>query len=219
MKKIFVLFGLLLGAFMIAGCGNDDDDATKTEVLPDDPDREMPPVVYNPEVMPENGLVVQYCLRNQNGKRTTEFKYGDDIIFDISIANLTDDVVYIQGERDGRPTLFPTPYVKSGIKDGIFNIHTEDGKFVGYPYDPVLTGDQTAELRICIGVWPEEPLRWTATWSGKQYEGFMAGNKFHYYKRGVANKPLNPGKYYTEFEIRLAPNEKKMLRIDFSVVK
>ena len=219
MKKNFVLFGLFLGAFMIAGCGNDDDDATKTEVLPDDPDREMPPVVYNPEVMPENGLVVQYCLRNQDGKRTTEFKYGDDIIFDLSVFNLTASTVYIQGERDGRPTLFPTPLVQKGEEHGIFNIHDVNGTFVGYPYNPTLSGKQTDEcLRVQMLV-PEIPRKWTASWLGKQYDSFEGTGYFFYDRRGVANKPLNPGKYYTEFEIRLAPNEKKMLRIDFRVVE
>ena len=140
------------------------------------------------------------------------------------LYNMEDTIVYVMGERDGRPTLFPTPLVEEGIQTGIFNVYTAEGKFVGYPYNPVLTGNQTDEynyysLLAPAKKYPDYIARWTASWSGKQYEDFMVGRKFKYYLRGVENGVLLPGEYYTEFDVNLRPTIKRKVRIDFTVTK
>ena len=226
-KYIYLAFALLLGSWTFISCGDEEDtivDNTEPTVTIPADDSNFPPVYVNPSEMPENGIVIAYRLYNQDGKQTTAFKQSDDIIFDIQLYNMEDTIVYVMGERDGRPTLFPTPLVEEGIQTGIFNVYTAEGKFVGYPYNAVFKGKDTFEyeyysLLAPAKKYPDYIARWTASWSGKQYEDFMVGRKYKYYLRGVENGVLLPGEYYTEFDVNLRPTIKRKVRIDFTVTK
>ena len=170
--------------------------------------------------MPEDGYVILYHLYNQYGERTKEFKSGDDIIFDLQLYNFTDSSIMILPERYNRQSLslFNTPWLKEGVEDGIFNIHDVFNKFIGYPYNPSLDGiDQSASLMLGYKLQSKECLRWNASWSGTKYENFMNGHISPYWSHGLSNKPLEPGQYHSQFDVRLTTNMKYTVLIDFIV--
>lgn len=108
--------------------------------------------------------------------------------------------------------------------------------FVGYPYDPdAMVGiNQTYDLKYTFltpvdyenspnykasyRIFPNS-IRWTASWSGKQYEGFMSSWRYNYYELGANNEPIQPGDYYTEFVVNLTSHVRKTVRVDFTVTE
>ncbi len=224
MKKIFVLSGLLLGAFMIAGCSNDDEKApNRIEIEVEAPNCA---VAVNPIELPDEGLAIYYCLRNPEGEPTTTFKYGEDIIFDLHIENCTDENIFIAGEEHAKPKLFTTPYLERDVKNGLFNVCTKSGKYVGYPYDKGYRYDLPSEkdYNPVTKVWAKNdilylPTRWTASWQGKVYEDYQYGRRFSYYDSGTDNEPLPVGEYYSQFDVNLGKGATYPVRVDFRVVE
>lgn len=224
MKKNFVLFGLFLGAFMIAGCSNDDEKApNRIEIEVEAPNCA---VAVNPIELPDEGLAIYYCLRNPEGEPTTTFKYGEDIIFDLHIVNCTDETIYIAGEEHSRPRLFASPYLEKGVTDGLFNVCTKDGKYVGYPYDRGYRYDLPVEKdsNSWTVVWGKKSIydtqaRWTASWQGKLYEDYQYGFRFPYFEWGTDNEPLPTGEYYSQFDVNLGKGATYPVRVDFRVVE
>ena len=89
---------------------------------------------------------IGYSLKNENGDRTTTFKEGENIIFDVTIINSTGYELHLADER--------------GILMGIMSVFRSDGEYVGNPCQSAST---TFELRW-LTVEAHGRLHWSYPW-------------------------------------------------------
>ena len=89
---------------------------------------------------------IGYSLKNENGDRTTTFKEGENIIFDVTIINSTGYELHLADER--------------GILMGIMSVFRSDGEYVGNPFQSAF---YTMELRW-ITVEAHGRLHWSYPW-------------------------------------------------------
>ena len=89
---------------------------------------------------------IGYSLRNENGDRTTTFKEGENIIFDVTILNATGYELHMADER--------------GILMSVMSVFRSDGEYVGNPFQSAYS---TMELRW-ITVEAHGRLHWSCSW-------------------------------------------------------
>ncbi len=222
-KYVLLAMCLMAGTSLFVSCSNDDEEVKDTYVIPTG-DEEFPPVFLNPDEMPEAGIVIQSRLWNEKGDHTTVFKAGEDIVFEVSIFNLTDDKVWIQDPVRGEPRLFRLPIKgmstdAEDVEKGLFNIHTADGKLVGYPYDTKEPWYVHLTMARQIPINPEQSLHWFASWKGNLSEAYMCNGSLPISAYLVEHAPLAPGAYYTEFDVNLTKDIKKTVRINFTITE
>jgi len=89
---------------------------------------------------------IGYSLRNERGDRTTTFKEGENIIFDVTISNATGYKLHMADERD--------------ILMSAMSVFRSDGEFVGNPFQSAF---YTFELRW-ITIEAHGRLHWSCSW-------------------------------------------------------
>lgn len=196
-KGMIITVFALLGA-MFVSCNYEDDDqlsmvgdATRT-TAGDETAQEK-----------ANSLSTVLYLRTIDGKETTTFKVGENILFDLEITNVTDSVVKIG------------PFDPNIIRYDVFTVYTDDGKIIG---SPTKIWDETAIMKYyCIQ--SGQALEWKCTW-------LKDDNMLPTYPMIHADdiKPLPVGKYYTEFalsEEKYTKNnwKREIIHKDFEVVE
>ena len=89
---------------------------------------------------------IGYSLRNEDGDRTTTFKEGENIIFDVTIFNATGYELHMADERD--------------ILMSVMSVYRSDGEYVGNPFQSAF---YTMELRW-ITVKAHGRFHWSCSW-------------------------------------------------------
>ena len=155
----------------------------------------------------EDSVKIQLQLLNSDSVAVDTFTEGEDIIFKLSITNLSSDLV------------ITTPILE--FSENIFDVYSSDGTYVGKPWDgrltflihSFLTPDMLQE-HFCS--WLEDPIEDPET---KYTEEFSptARRPIRYYKM-ERRQPLPEGSYYTQFEVSIIEGKTLTIRMDFNVV-
>ena len=104
------------------------------------------PLSANQALFSSDAYDIGYSLRNERGDRTTTFKEGENIIFDITISNATGYKLHMADERD--------------ILMSVMSVFRSDGEYVGNPFQSTFF---TEELRW-ITVEAHSRLHWSCSW-------------------------------------------------------
>ena len=104
------------------------------------------PLSANQALFSSDAYDIGYSLRNEKGNRTTTFKEGENIIFDITILNGTGYKLYMADERD--------------ILMSVMSVFRSDGEYVGNPFQSAF---YTMELRW-ITVEAHSRFHWSCSW-------------------------------------------------------
>ena len=91
---------------------------------------------------------IGYCLRNEDGDRSTTFREGENIIFDVTIFNATDYEISMGEERE--------------ILWSAASVFRSDGEFVG---NPMFKNSMTSEYRS-FTIDAHGCHHWYCTWLG-----------------------------------------------------
>ena len=148
MKKIFLFFSMLLAMGLSSACSSDDDCSDTVQI--------------------------NFVLLNENKEPTQVFKYGEDICFELSIANNSDNLLYY-----GKDII---------IDDDLFRVFSEDGIDVGTPWTNI-----GAEY-VQVGINKKTTTSLTCSWM----ELFCNKPLL----KSVMMPPLSKGTYYTRFKVR-----------------
>ena len=138
---------------------------------------------------------VCFSLLNAKGENCTTFKYGEKIYFDLVVKNKTDKNVYL------RDNVFYNTY-----NINAFAVYTDNGLFVGYPFDGVnLSADKYLLL-------PKATIHWQSCWGmnpaeSKDYDPFITESQ---------RLPLAQGEYYTAFSF-LYNGDRKVYKVFFKI--
>ncbi|WP_439489641.1 hypothetical protein [Algoriphagus sp.] len=160
---------------------------------------------------PSPPVKVEFHLTDAEGKATTIFQEGEDILFDYSIVNLIDETV--------------TWYFDSAFSyHNMFTVYKVeepgperpggDVVKIGTPQTPVLQIDaRTGRVIPANG-----EMRILMSWTGNRENTYMFDNWSIYYHE---RESLTPGKYFVEFEQGITfalynPFHRKF-KIDFEV--
>ena len=198
MRKGMIITVLALLGAMSVSCSNEDDDqlskvgdATRTTAGDETAQGKA------------NSLSTVLYLRTIDGKETTTFKVGENILFDLEITNVTDSVVKIG------------PFDPNIIRYDVFTVYTDDGKIIG---SPTKIWDETAIMKYyCIQ--SGQALKWKCTWLKDDNV-----QPTHPMIHADDLKPLPVGKYYTEFILNGEKNmvnswKREVIHKDFEVVE
>jgi len=163
------------------------------------------------ESVPSPPVDVQFQLLNKNGETTTTFHAGEDIRFDYTIINRTDESVtwYFDSLFNYRNlfTVFEKVPPSAEMPNG-GNLR------IGTPQTPQIQRDS----RLGRIIPANGEMRILMSWKGDFENTFMFDNwQIYYHER----EPLPVGNYFVEFEqeINFAryDNLRKKFRIDFEV--
>ena len=127
-KKSVLLLSVLL--LTLAGCSDDELDGLKD----------------NQATFRTDLYSIGYSLKNTKGERTTTFKEGENIIFDVTIYNTIGNEIGLADERD--------------ILMGAASVFRSNGEYVGNPWKTVFF---TSELRW-INIKAHDCLHWSYPW-------------------------------------------------------
>lgn len=132
MKKSYLLLGMLMLAFV--GCSSSDEEFMESEETETTQKQTDEPTFTN------DIYSVDYILKNENGEKTSIFKKGENIIFDVTIKNTTGKEISVGDERT--------------ILGGAMSVYRSNDEFVGNPWNDVV---MTLELRMkkieAYGTW------------------------------------------------------------------
>lgn len=186
MKNVFTLLLLIIGV-MLSSC-------QESEV-------------------PSPPVEVEFQLTNSDGKATTIFEEGEDILFDYKIINLKDETV--------------TWYFDSVFSyHNMFTVYKVENPSPERPGGEVVkigtpqTSQIERDFRLGRIIPANGEMRILMSWTGNRENTYMFDNwSIYYYDR----ESLSPGKYFVEFEqgITFAQYEAfyRKFRIDFEVRK
>lgn len=207
-KEVLIISMLFVLSFGMAGCSNDEDselpsvptDSTKSTTPEDKP---FVGVTYM-----EDSIKIQLQLLNSDSVAMNTFKEGEDIIFKLTIMNMSGELVMI------------TP-IDEFSDDNIFNIYSSNGSYVGKPWDgrwialihSFLTPGMLQE-HTCS--WLEEPVGDTVDYLLNGTSTSIARVPIRYYKQ-ERRQPLPKGSYYTQFNVSIIEGRTTTIRMDFNV--
>lgn len=210
-KEVFMMMSLMLSMGMLCACSKDEAPVIENEV-PNDSIHINP---VTPEVKPfigvrcmEDSVQIQLQLLNSDSVAMDTFKEGEDIIFKLTIMNISNELVMI------------TP-INEFSDDNIFNIYSSNGSFVGKPWDgrwislihSFLTPGMLQE-HTCS--WLEEPVEDTIDYLLNSTSTSIARVPIRYYKQ-ERRKPLPKGSYYTQFDVSVIEGRTTTIRMDFNI--
>ena len=93
MKKILsflILFVTISAPFvMLPSCSDNEDDV--------DYNYDLPPTTEKVSAIERDGVIMTYALLNSQGDTTMTFREGENIFFDLTIENTTDEHIHIPG--------------------------------------------------------------------------------------------------------------------------
>jgi len=156
----------------------------------------------------EDSVRIQLQLLNSDSVAVNTFKEGEDIIFKLTIANISNELVMI------------TPIMD--FSDNIFNIYSSNGTYVGKPWDgraislihSFLTPEMLQE-HTCS--WLEEPVEDVMAKEINEWSSISISRvPIHYYKIDH-RQPLSKGSYYTQFDVSIIEGRTLTIKMDFNV--
>ena len=156
----------------------------------------------------EDSVKIQLQLLNSDSVAADIFKEGEDIIFKLTVTNISSGLVKT------------TPI--DLFSDNIFNIFTSNGTDIGKPWDgriislihSFLTPGMLQE-HTCS--WLEEPVEDVETKYIEEWSLLPTGIvPIHYYKL-ERRQPLPKGSYYTQFDVSVIEGRTTTIRMDFKV--
>ena len=118
---------------------------------------------------------VDFKLLNDKGEATSVFKYGEDIIFDLTITNQSNSSVEVSTYRD------------AVTNENTFRVYTQNGQDMGRPWDEIW-----AEFNL-LWIKPRECHHWRCHW--------IADNDRTFVKK-ESRKPLPVGDYVTTLYVK-----------------
>ncbi len=214
--KLKTIINQLLFLVLIAGIGmffiscNSDDGDSELPSVPTDSTKST-----TPEEKPfigftcmEDSVQIQLQLLNSDSVAMDTFKEGEDIIFKLTIMNISSELVLI------------TP-IDEFSDDNIFNIYSSNGSYVGKPWDgrwialihSFLTPGMLQE-HTCS--WLEEPIEDTIDYLLNGISISSARVPILYYKQ-ERRQPLPKGSYYTQFDVSIIEGRTTTIRMDFNI--
>ena len=145
MKKNGILWVSMLLMMMVglSGCSGDDE---SDELMNDQ-------ATFRTDI-----YSIGYSLRNENGDRATTFKEGENIIFDVTVYNTSENEIGLADERV--------------ILMGAMSIYRSNGEYVGNPW---LNAFDSEELRWII-IEANGRLHWS--WPWKYDERYVHDDRF-----------------------------------------
>lgn len=157
-KNLFLLIAIMT---MLAGCSSDD---------------ELNGLIGNQATFRTDFYSIGYSLKNTKGERTTTFKEGENIIFDVTIYNTYGNEIALADERD--------------ILMGAASVFRSNGEFVGNPWQTVF---YTCELRW-IYIKANDRVHWSYPWI---YDERYASTSSISIQNLSPMEPLPKGTYYS----------------------
>ena len=192
----------------------------------DDGNSELPDIPAIPEKKPfigvtcfEDSVKIQLQLLNSDSVATDTFKEGEDIIFMLTVTNISSEWHLIH-----------TPI--ESFSDNIFNIYSSDGTDMGRPWDyrvclsvsPFLTPEMIWEfvcswleepdedmVNLCL--WIENPVEEIGNLN---FEKYMDIWPMAFLKK-ERRLQLPKGSYYTQFDVSVLEGRTTTIRMDFNV--
>ncbi len=190
-----------IGTFSIS-CSNDNGNS------------EIPDVPTDPTVKPfvgvtymEDSVKIQLQLLNSDSIAMDTFEEGEDIIFKLTVINISNEWVEI------------TPTDK--FSDNIFNVYSSSGKDMGKPWDGRLIALESILIprmmleHICS--WLEEPLGDIENMDLEKSGLVTPGRMPVRYFKNECRQPLPKGNYYTQFDISIIEGKATTIRMDFKI--
>ena len=130
MRKIFILS---IAALLLSSCSSSDEGIKDWEA--------------NPQVtFQTDAYSIEYSLKNAFGDKTTTFKEGENIVFNVVITNLTGSILNLADERT--------------FLLGLTTVYRADGEFFDNPYDSEY---QTDDLRW-LSIEPNGTFAFSNSW-------------------------------------------------------
>ena len=188
MRQLFLIICTLF-LIGIIGCSNENDE------LLDEKGSEQG-IPNGSELSVEDSLEIEFYLLNSKLEKTSTFKYGENIVFSLTISN-----------RANRPWLFFTT-----IFEDVFRVYTKDGIDKGLPFTGCkLGGFGTFEA----GSSHTFSCPWFTTTETFPTVPFMKVKNEYWFPEDT----LSSGEYYVESKIRLegSQNPDRVLRKEFII--
>ena len=88
LKAIFLLATISATFVMLTSCSDNEDDVDNYD---------LPPTMEKVSAIERDGVIMTYALLNSQGDTTMTFREGENIFFDLTIENTTDEHIYIPG--------------------------------------------------------------------------------------------------------------------------
>ena len=234
MKKFKLLGAMLLSIGMLLGMGT-----MSTSCRGDDGNSEIPSIpttptdsidTSKPEEKPfvggtyfEDSVKIQFQLLNSDSIATDTFKEGEDIIFKLTVKNISNDWVTIT--------------TVDKFCDNTFNVYSSDGVDMGRPWNlrligairPFLTTGMMQE-HICswlevpledidqISSWLEDPIKYLGNMDLEmRILSLVNGITPIAYLTKERRQPLPKGSYYTQFDVSVLEGRTTTIRMDFNI--
>lgn len=203
----FLFLALIAGIESLSmSCSSDDGNSEIPDVPADPPVPEEEPFVGVRYM--EDSVQIQFQLLNSDSVAMDTFKEGEDIIFKLTIMNISNEIVLI------------TP-IDDFSDDNIFNIYTSNGSYIGKPWDgrwislihSFLTPGMMQE-HTCS--WLDEPVEDMTDYLLKGISISIGRVPIRYYKK-ESKQPLPKGRYYTQFNVSVIEGRTTTIRMDFNI--
>lgn len=191
----------MAGAGMfIAACSSEDDDSLKPDTRGEENVvSDADSVVLDADTLKVfDDYSVKFQLLNSNNQPVTTFKEGENFTFQLTFINPGDNYLNLP----------------IGIMDMFFfDIYTDDGTYLGRPYDAVFIGGSAT-----TSIAPHKSVAFTCKAFGKQEEAkdYCSENYLPniLLLKTADRDPLPKGKYYTEFTVKYEKNANIYRNID-----
>lgn len=169
MKKSILLLAAIM--LMLAGCSSDE---------------EIDGLMDNQSTFRTDFYSIGYSLKNTKGDRTTTFKEGENIIFDVTIYNTYGNEIALADERD--------------ILMGAASVFRSNGEYVGNPWQEAF---YTMELRW-IHIKAHDCVHWSYPWI---YDERYASTSSISTQKLSPMDPLPKGTYYSMIYGRISKRD------------
>lgn len=199
--KFICLSLLMAGAGMfIAACSSEDENSERPDTRGEENVvSDADSVVLDADTLKVfEDYAVKFQLLNADNQPVTTFKEGENFTFQLTFINPGNDYLSLP----------------IGIMDMFFfDIYTDDGTYLGRPYDSVFIGGSAT-----TSIAPHESVAFISKAFGKQEEAkdYCSENYLPniLLLKTADRDPLPKGKYYTEFTVKFEKNTNIYRNID-----
>ena len=228
MVSMLLPTGILLGMGILSTSCRGDDGNSEIPSIPTPPTDSID--TSKPEEKPfvgvtyfEDSVKIQFQLLNSDSIATDTFKEGEDIIFKLTVKNISSDWV--------------TVTTVDKFCDNTFNVYSSDGVDMGRPWNlrligairPFLTTGMMQE-HICswleapledidqISSWLEDPIKFLGNMDLEmRILSLVNGITPIAYLTKERRQPLPKGSYYTQFDVSVIEGRTTTIRMNFNI--
>ena len=228
MVSMLLPTGILLGMGILSTSCRGDDGNSEIPSIPTPPTDSID--TSKPEEKPfvgvtyfEDSVKIQFQLLNSDSIATDTFKEGEDIIFKLTVKNISSDWV--------------TVTTVDKFCDNTFNVYSSDGVDMGRPWNlrligairPFLTTGMMQE-HICswlevpledidqISSWLEDPIKYLGNMDLEmRILSLVNGITPIAYLTKERRQPLPKGSYYTQFDVSVIEGRTTTIRMNFNI--